>query len=148
MLYAETITLCDEYLGRLLDKVKAMGLEENTLFMLVSDHGEHLGNGEHGHGIMTKVRPWPYAELVHTPMLLRGPGIKPGQRIASYVQSCDVAPTVCDWLGSGLHPDTQGQSLLPLAKGEVDTDRDLANTGYHSTSWARVRHHRSYIHCL
>lgn len=148
MLYAETITLCDEYLGKLMDTVKAMGLEENTLFMMVSDHGEHLGNGEHGHGIMTKVRPWPYEELAHTPMLLRAPGIKAGQRIKPFVQSCDVAPTVCDWLGIGIHPDMQGKSLLPLVRGEVDKVRDFAIAGYHSYSWGMFTDDWSYIHWL
>ena len=56
MLYAELVTLCDKYLGELLDAVRRLGLEENTLLLMVSDHGEPMGNGEHGHGLMRKVR--------------------------------------------------------------------------------------------
>ena len=67
MLYAELVTLCDKYLGELLDAVRRLGLEENTLLLMVSDHGEPMGNGEHGHGLMRKVRPWPYEELAHIP---------------------------------------------------------------------------------
>ncbi len=146
MLYAETITLCDEYLGKLLDAVRSLGLEENTLFMMVSDHGEPLGNGEHGHGLLAKVRPWPYEELAHTPMLLRAPGIRPGQRIKAFVQSVDVAPTVCDWLGIGVSPDMQGKSLLPLARGEVDKVRDFSIAGYYPYSWAIFTEDWSYVH--
>ncbi len=146
MLYAELITLCDKYLGKLLDKVRDLGLEENTLFMMVSDHGQPLGNGEHGHGIIRKVRPWPYEELVHAPMLLRAPGIEAGQRIKGFVQSCDVAPTVCDWLGIGVHPDMQGKSLLPLCRGEVEKVRDFAIAGYSKYSWAIYTEDWSYVH--
>ncbi len=146
MLYAELVTLCDKYLGILLDAVRKFGFEESTLFMMVSDHGEPLGYGEHGHGIMRKVRPWPYEELVHTPMLLRAPGIKAGQRIKAFVQSCDVAPTVCDWLGIGVHPDMQGFSLLPLCRGEKEKVRDFAIAGYYKSSAAIYTEDWSYIH--
>ncbi len=148
MLYAELVTLCDRWLGYLLDNIRAFGFEENTLFMMVSDHGEPLGNGEHGHGIMRKCRPWPYEELVHTPMLLRAPGVKPGLRIKGFVQSCDVAPTVCDWLGIGVHPDMQGKSLLPLVFGEVTSIRDYALAGYHGSGVSIYVDGWSYIHWL
>ena len=148
MLYAESVTLCDEYLGKLMDAIRELGFEENTLLMMVSDHGEHFGNGEHGHGLMTKIRPWPYEELSHTPLLLRGPGIKAGQRIKAFVQSVDVAPTVLDWLGIGLHPMMQGKSLLPLVYGEVDKVRDFAIAGYHGYSWAIFTDDWSYVHWL
>lgn len=47
-----------------------------------------MGNGEHGHGLMRKVRPWPYEELAHIPMILRAPA-SPRQRVSSFVQSVD-----------------------------------------------------------
>ncbi len=146
MLYAELVTLCDKYLGKLMDAIRDLGFEENTLLMMVSDHGEPMGHAEHGHGIMRKCRPWPYEELSHTPMLLRVPGIEAGQRIKAFVQSCDVAPTVCDWLGIGVHPDMQGHSLLPLCTGEKDKVRDFAIAGYHPYSWAIFTEDWSYIH--
>jgi hypothetical protein len=148
MLYAELVTLCDEYLGVLMEAIRRLGLEENTMLMLVSDHGEPLGNGEHGHGLMRKVRPWPYEELAHTPLLLRAPGIKAGQRVPAFVQSCDVAPTVCDWLGIGVHPGMTGKSLLPLARGEAKKVRDFAIAGYHRYSWAIYTEDWSFIHWL
>ena len=148
MLYAECVSVCDKWFGYFLDQVRRLGLEESTLIMLVSDHGEPMGNGEHGHGIMRKCRPWPYEELVHVPMIIRGPGLPAGKRIASFVQSVDVAPTVCDWLGLGVHPNMQGKSLLPLAQGEVDKLRDFAIAGYHGFSWSIITEDWSYIHWL
>ena len=148
MLYAEDVTVCDKWLGVLLDKVRELGFEENTLFMMVSDHGEPMGNDEHGHGIMRKCRPWPYEELAHAPMLLRAPGIKAGQRIKAFVQSCDVAPTVCEWLGIGVHPQMTGKSLLPLCRGEVEKVRDFAVAGYYKYAWCLYTEDWSYMHWL
>ena len=146
MLYAELVTLCDEYLGVLMEEMRRLGLEENTLLLMVSDHGEPMGNGRHGHGVMRKCRPWPYQELVHIPVILRAPGVKAGQRIKAFIQSVDVAPTVCDWLGIGVHPAMQGKSLLPLARGEVEKLRDFAIAGYNKYSWAIYTEDWSYIH--
>ena len=148
MLYAELITLCDTYFGELMDAVRRLGLEDDTLVMVVSDHGEPLGNGEHGHGIMRKVRPWPYEELVHGIMMMRGPGLPAGKRMKSFVQSVDVAPTMCDWLCIGVQSFHQGVSLLPLARGEVDKVRDFAIAGYHKFSWSIITEDWSYIHWL
>lgn len=146
MLYAEKVTMVDKWVGYLLDKVKTLGLEKDTLFLLVSDHGEPMGNGEHGHGIMRKCRPWPYEELVHAPMIMRGPGLPAGKRVKGFTQSCDVAPTVTDWLGIGVHSTHQGESLLPLAKGEVDKVRDFAIAGYHRYSASIITEDFSFIH--
>ena len=148
MLHAEKVTMVDKWLGYLMDKVRALGLEENTLFWMVSDHGEPLGHGEHGHGIMRKCRPWPYEELVHAPMIMKGPGLPAGKRVKGFTQSCDVAPTVTEWLGIGSHPEFTGKSLLPLARGEVDKIRDFAVAGYYRYSASIITEDWSFIHWL
>ncbi len=146
MLYAENVTMVDTWVGYLLDYVKKSGLEKNTLILFVSDHGAPMGNGEHGHGIMRKCRPWPYEELAHIPFIMKGPGLPHGKREKSFVQSVDVAPTVTDWLGIGVHHEMQGKSLLPLAKGEVEKVRDFAIAGYHKYSWSIITDEWSFIH--
>ena len=119
-LYAEKVTMVDKWFGHLMNNIRTLGMEDDTLVILVSDHGSPMGKGEHGHGIMRKCRPWPYEELAHIPMIMRGPGLPRNRRVRGFVQSCDVAPTVVDWLGIGVHPSMQGHSLLPLAKGDVE----------------------------
>ena len=148
MLYAEKVTMVDKWFGYLMDKVRELGLEENTLFLMVSDHGEPLGNGEHGHGIMRKCRPWPYEELVHAPMIMRGPGLPAGKRVKGFTQSCDVAPTVTDWLGIGVHPEMNGKSMLPLATGAVEKLRDFAIAGYFRYSASIITDDWSFVHWL
>jgi arylsulfatase A-like enzyme len=148
MLYAENVTMCDTWFGYLMDNVKRLGLEKDTLVMLVSDHGEPMGNGEHGHGIMRKCRPWPYEELAHIVFIVRGPGLPAGKRVEGFVQSSDVAPTVTEWLGLGIHAEMQGDSVLPMARGEVDKIRDWAIAGYHKYSWSLITEDYSFIHWL
>lgn len=148
MLYAEKVTMCDKWFGWFMDQIHKMGFDQNTTIMLVSDHGSPMGNGEHGHGIVRKCRPWPYEELAHIPFIMRGPEIPAGKRVAGFVQSCDVAPTVVDLLGIGVHPSMQGHSLVPMAKGEVEKVRDFAIAGYFRFSWSIITEDYSYIHWL
>ncbi|GHU96128.1 hypothetical protein AGMMS49974_09240 [Deltaproteobacteria bacterium] len=80
----EKITVTDKWVGKLLDALDAEGLMDETLLVVTSDHGQPMGNDEHGHGIMRKCRPWPYEELVHIPLIIRMPGVKPGQQIQGF----------------------------------------------------------------
>ena len=151
MLYAEKITTCDKWVGKLLDYIKSRGLFDNTMIILTSDHGQPLGNDHHGHGIMRKCRPWPYEELVHIPFIIRAPGIETGQRIKPFVSTVDMAPTMMDWMDINdpiRMEDMQGESLLPLMRGEVDKVRDYAIVGYHGFSWGLITEDWSYIHWL
>jgi arylsulfatase A-like enzyme len=148
MLYAEKVTMVDRWLGKVLDKLRELDLYDHSLIIFLSDHGQPLGNGEHGHGIIRKCRPWPYEELVHIPLMVRCPGADPG-RNASFVQTVDVAPTVLDFLGVTDRTDSmQGTSLLPLVRRETEKVRDFAISGYFNFSWSIISEDWSYIHWL
>lgn len=151
MLYAEKVTCVDKWVGKLLDHIKSKGLYQNTMIILTSDHGEPLGNGRHGHGIMRKCRPWPYEELVHIPLIIRAPDMEAGKRIKSFASTVDFAPTMLDFLDikdEKRMADIQGKSLLPLIRGEVDQIRDWAIAGYYGFSWSLITENWSYIHWL
>ena len=148
MLYAEKITLTDKHFGRLLEAVKRLGYWQNTLMWMTSDHGEPLGNGEHGHGLMCKCRPWPYEELVHIPLIIKYPGCPAGKRIKEFVQDCDCAPTILDWLNIPVPANMTGKSLLPLIRGEVEKVHDFAIAGYYGFAWSIITEDWSYIHWL
>jgi arylsulfatase A-like enzyme len=164
MLYAEKVTLVDKWVGKLLDKIRELGFWDNTLIILTSDHGQPLGNGKYGHGLMRKFRPWPYEEMAHVPCLVRAPGTDEGKRVKSFIQTCDVGPTVLDWLGymkksdearegfklkSTLSADDMtGKSILPLTAGESDKIRDFAISGFYGFSWTIVTDDYSYVHWL
>ena len=148
MLYAEKITVVDKWLGKVLDRLEEEGLYQDSLVIFVSDHGQPLGQGPHGHGIIRKCRPWPYEELVHIPLIVHCPGVEPG-RVSALVQSVDLAPTILDYLGVDQGGERmQGQSLLPLMRGQVDKLRDLAIAGYYNFSWSIITEEWSFIHWL
>jgi len=150
MLFAEKTTMTDKWVGVLLNRMKELGLYDNTLIIWLSDHGEPLGYREHGHGIMRKCRPWPYEELVHVPMVIRHPDLEP-QRISAFVQNTDLAPTILDFLGIKDPVGTeemQGKSLLSLMRGDVKKVRDFVVAGYHNMSWSIYTEDWSYIHWL
>jgi len=161
MLMAEKITMVDKWVGKFLDKVKELGLWDNTMIILTADHGHPTGNGEHGHGLMRKCRPWPYEELVHIPLIVRVPGVGEGKRNASFTQSVDVTPTMIEYLKVereaahyGKHVlgeqaddlNMQGLSLLPLIRGEEKKLRDFAIAGYYGYSWSIIQDDYSFIH--
>ncbi len=150
MLFAEKTTMTDKWIGVLLNRMRELGLFDNTMIIWLSDHGEPLGHKEHGHGIMRKCRPWPYEELVHVPMVIRHPDIEP-QRISSFIQNTDLTSTILDFLGVKdpvAEKEMQGRSLLPLINGDVKRVRDFAIAGYHNLSWSLYTEDWSYIHWL
>ena len=121
-----------------------------------------MGEGEHGHGIMRKCRPWPYEELVHVPLLMHVPGLEGGKRIRGFVQNVDIAPTILDALGAFEEgsvdggygfpvydwSDMQGVSLLPLMRGDTEKVRDFAIAGYYGMSWSIITEDYSFIHWI
>ncbi|UIJ38328.1 sulfatase-like hydrolase/transferase [Desulfobaculum bizertense] len=161
-LYMEKITMVDKYVGRVLDSLREQGLMDETMVVLMSDHGQPMGKDEHGHGIMRKSRPWPYEELVHVPLMMHIPGVEGGQRVSSFVQNVDVTATIMDVLNlldtedgvsdHGMNTygaeDFQGISLLPVMQGETKSVRDFAIAGYYGMSWSIITEDYSYVHWL
>jgi len=138
--YAGEVTLVDKWIGVFLEEVKELGFWENSLIILLSDHGEPLGE----HGIIRKVRPWPYEELSRIVLAVHHPeGVGRGRRVGTFVQTVDVPPTILDFLGVSEDKDgievslqTQGASLKPLIEGEIEWIRDSAIAGFHKRSWS------------
>ncbi len=119
--YDEEILHNDRSLELLVGKLKQLGVLENTLIVVVSDHGEEFWeHGWTGHGQSV------YQELTHSLFLLWNPGLfKTARRVAEPVQLIDVMPTILDALKLQLPTVTQGQSLLPLAQGRKFQRRGL-----------------------
>ena len=108
--YDASIRAMDLELGRLLEHLQNLGLDDNTMIVFMSDHGEEfLEHGRHFHGYHT------YGEMLNVPLILWWPaGIPGGQVIDTTVQSIDVMPTVLELSRLPLPLPIQGQSLLPL----------------------------------
>jgi arylsulfatase A-like enzyme len=89
--YDAGIRQMDAEIGRFLDFLRERGLWERTLFVLTSDHGEEFF--EHGGVLHGQTQ---YQEVLHVPLLVKGPGIPRGRRVSTPVSLVDIAPTVLE----------------------------------------------------
>ena len=119
--YWGKITLVDEMYGRILAKLEALGLADNTIVVFTTDHGEMMGD----HRLMFKSVM--YEEAVKVPMLLRIPGLKGAPpRIGKPVAQVDVVPTLLDLLGQPPPRHLQGFSWATfLMEGRELPDRNV-----------------------
>jgi arylsulfatase A-like enzyme/tetratricopeptide (TPR) repeat protein len=126
--YDAEIAWTDRQVGALLDALREAGLYERALIVLLSDHGEGLGDHvEQEHGLFL------YREALQVPLLVRLPGARrAGERVGTTAGLIDVAPTLLDLLG--LDPDDlPGHTLLDRAP---PADRPL----YAETSFPRYQY--------
>jgi arylsulfatase A-like enzyme len=114
-LYDAAVRVADDRVGSVIDELKQRGLWEDTLFIVLSDHGEELA--EHGGWLHDQSV---YEELVHVPLIVRFPhGRHAGRRPGQVVSLVDVLPTVFDWIGAReAAQGARGRSLLPLIRGQ------------------------------
>ena len=115
--YYAMITYADDLLGQLLRKLELLGLAENTLVVATSDHGDMLGE----RGLWYKMNF--FERAVRVPLILAGPGIAAGRRIAQPVSHLDLLPTLGELAAGSTFAPTgrlDGASLAPaLRHGEA-----------------------------
>jgi arylsulfatase len=116
-LYDGKIHYVDRYAGEILDRLKSLGLEDNTYVLLTSDHGEMLYT--HPDDFLTFDHRSLYDPVMHIPLIVAGPGIPKGQVNPALASNLDTAPTLLDLAGAPALDDAQGHSLAPLVEGKV-----------------------------
>jgi arylsulfatase A-like enzyme len=107
------ISYHDRELGVFLDKLRELGLYEDTVFVITSDHGEEFdehGSWGHGHSV--------YQELLHVPLAVRWKRADAaGLRVAEVVSTMDIGPTILEATGVDAPPELEGRSLLGWLHG-------------------------------
>lgn len=105
--YDGEIAHADQIVGDFLQSLKDQGLYDKSLIILLSDHGEGLGDhGEEEHGMFL------YREAIQIPMVVKLPGQKfAGEKVSSPVQLIDVAPTILERTGTTMKGKLPGRSL-------------------------------------
>lgn len=132
--YDEKINRADLEFKKFMDAVQAMGLYDNTLFVVFSDHGtefyEHK-RFDHGHTL--------YGELIDVLLAIKVPGQKDGKKIASLVSTLDIMPTVLGLLSikNPVPGQTKGIDLTPALTG-----RDISRPIYFETDYRLYTHKR------
>ncbi|OPZ19865.1 MAG: Arylsulfatase [candidate division BRC1 bacterium ADurb.BinA364] len=139
--YAAEVTLTDRWIGHLLDQVDVMGLWDDTMLVVTSDHGMYIGehNRTGKHTVLGEADPWPlYEEVTHVPMMVWAPGLgAEGKRIAALAQPADLAPTILD-AARVAAPPMDGRSWLPLIAGERKRNWDVVYSAKHWGPNARL----------
>ncbi|MEK7355320.1 MAG: sulfatase-like hydrolase/transferase, partial [Bdellovibrionota bacterium] len=122
LLFDAAIFDLDVHVGRLLDEIKNLKLDLNTMIIVTSDHGQEFGehdcHGCHGHSV--------YDEILRVPMIVKIPGA-PGRDLASPVSTMDIVPTVLRALGLPASPAIDG-SALPLVDPSESIERAFVAT--------------------
>lgn len=134
--YLATVSYMDAQAGRVLEALKRLDLEENTIVVFTSDHGWHLGEHDLWHKRSL------FEESARVPFIISAPGMKGnGQRSTALVEMLDVFPTLCDLTGIPSPPQLEGKSLRPLLQNPGATLHDAAFTqarrGPNAEFWGR-----------
>ncbi|VYU49360.1 sulfatase-like hydrolase/transferase [Metakosakonia massiliensis] len=124
--YQALMTMCDDYLGQVMDKMKALGLWEDTLFIVCTDHGFLLGEHQWwGKNIMPV-----YNEIARTPFFIRDPRcLKPGEQREALAQTIDIPATLLDYFNVERPASMTGRPLLPAVENDTPV-RDYGLFGY------------------
>lgn len=120
--YYGMITMIDECIGQLLSTLENLGIDDNTIIIFTSDHGEMLG--DHGRWAKGNI----YEESVKIPLVIRnGKRISEGKTCSGFVESVDIFPTILDYSGVNLENFSfrlKGKSLRELIEDRNSAIRD------------------------
>jgi arylsulfatase A-like enzyme len=120
--YYSAISYDDMLVGRVLDKLDACGLTENTIVIYSADHGDFAGE----HGCVEKHDPILYDCHTRLPFIMSLPSTLPqGRFLDGLMEQIDIAPTLLELCGIDVPRWIQGRSLLPFIRGETETHRDV-----------------------
>jgi len=116
--YWGLVSLVDSHVGRILKTLTECGLEENTVIVYTSDHGDMMGS----HRLAGKMVM--YEEAVKVPLLIKIPWLKNQPRLLEHpVSQIDLVPTILDLLGMPLPTHLQGTSWYPCLKGDREWEK-------------------------
>lgn len=138
--YYTSVHFLDRKIGGVLAKLKALGLDQNTVVIYTADHGYHLGQ----HGRFEKH--CGFDEALRVPLIIRHPQIRAGV-VTALTEHVDVSATITDLLGLEALPVQHGRSLRPLLEGG-DMGRDHIVSEYLENEEAFVRSKRwKFVYC-
>ena len=121
--YYATTSFMDAQIGRVLDKLKATGLDKNTIVVFTSDHGYHLG--EHGHWQKQTL----FEDATRVPLIISGPGVTTTNEVVKApVELVDLYPTIMDVVDLKPPSFVSGKSLVPYFTNSKAAVRSSALT--------------------
>lgn len=131
--YYTSVEYLDKNVGLVLQELKTLGLEEETLVIYIGDHGYLLGH----HGRFEKHTMWEPA--VRAPLIVRNGRFARGRVIDALVEFVDLVPTIVEVLEVPTIEGLQGKSLVSLLEGKNEQHRDFVFSEYLEDNMAMVR---------
>jgi arylsulfatase A-like enzyme len=132
-LYDSNVSYQDDLLGKLIAKLQEWGIYDQTMIVVTADHGdEQWEDGRVGHAGSQK------ETLIHVPLVIRYPAMFPAVKIDSGTEGIDITPTIADAVGVANDPEWQGQSLIPLANGQVAYPLMATSSQYENFHGGRI----------
>lgn len=123
--YLASVSYVDAQIGLLVDALEKEGLRDNTIIIIWSDHGWHLGDM----GVWGKATNYEIATRV--PMMISTPDMKArGQKTDALVELVDIYPTLCDLAGVSIPDHLEGKSFKPLLNDPNQKWKDAAFSQY------------------
>ncbi|MFM7182028.1 MAG: sulfatase [Verrucomicrobiales bacterium] len=139
--YLASTSFMDSQIGRLMDALRESGRLQNTIVVVWSDHGWHLGEK----AISGKNTLWDRSTRV--PLIFAGPGVGAGQRCTQPAELMDIYPTLVELAGLGKRDDLEGLSLVPQLRDAASkrvrpaiTSHNQGNHGIRSERWRYIRY--------
>lgn len=130
--YLGEVTMVDTWIGYILENLKALGLDEDTVIVFTSDHG--LAYGDHGY--TGKNRSPLFGNIARVPLMISTPearAAKKSRRVKKLVQPVDFMPTILETMSIKPPKNWKGEgvSLVPFLEGKTPKTRDAAFSGSH-----------------
>jgi arylsulfatase A-like enzyme len=139
--YLASTSFVDAQIGRLMKTLEETGRADNTIVVVWSDHGWHLGEK----AISGKNTLW--SRSTRVPLIFAGPGIKPGQRCMQPSELLDIYPTLAELAGLTQRDGLEGLSLVPQLRDAATkrtrpaiTSHNQGNHGIRSERWRYIRY--------
>lgn len=142
--FAAMVTHMDHSVGRILDKLTKLDLEENTIVLFTSDNGPHIEGGAapgffESNGPLRGLKRDLYEGGIRVPMIAWGPSRIPAGRVSDQAWAMwDVLPTAAEWAGVAVPEKTDGHSMVnALAGAGEQQDHEYLYWEFHN-GWGRV----------
>ncbi|MEE8367806.1 MAG: sulfatase [Thermoanaerobaculia bacterium] len=143
--YAAEVRFMDSQIGRIFQHLRESGKDDQTMIVVVSDHGQGLG--DHGWGFHRIL----YQEQIRVPLIIKVPWLDQVDRLLALVRTTDIFPTVLEILGIELPMKVSGKSLLQMMEGDDESGRiafaDQINSFDLNAEIVSRRPHDDFLYC-
>lgn len=132
--YAAEVTMVDTWFGHFMNRIKLIGLDKNSVIVVVSDHGHQLGDKDYTGKVPQGMLPC----LLDLVFMIRHPnGEGAGKEIDSFVYNHDIMHTICKMTGIDTPDWCEGEDIWQLVTGKSEKVRDYVTSIFKDFVWVR-----------